>query len=62
MERGYVLDVTHGSRQASQWVEGAPKKSVWTGTKLSGREVYEIAAFRCPDCGALRSYATKRVR
>lgn len=62
MERGYVLDVTHGSRLASQWVAGAPEKSIWTGTKLSGREVYEVAVFRCLDCGALRSYALKRTR
>ena len=60
MEVGFLLDVTHGGRIAGQWVAGEPEKSIWTGTKISGRAVYEVAAFRCTQCGSLRTYATKR--
>lgn len=62
MEVGYLLDVTHGGRVATQWVQGAPETSVWTGVKIRGRENYEVATYRCGGCGALRSYATERTR
>ena len=60
MEVGFLLDVTHGGRLATQWVAGEPERSVWTGTKIRGRAVYEVLSYRCSECGALRSYATRR--
>lgn len=57
MEPGYLLDLTYGSRGPTEWVEGVPERSFWTGTKLGGRDRYVVETFRCEDCGALRSYA-----
>ncbi len=57
MERGYQLDHSHGGQVAGEWVEGAPRKSFWTGLSTSGRQHIEITAWRCPQCGYLESYA-----
>jgi hypothetical protein len=58
MEEGFVLDNTHGARLQSEWVEGAPDPSFWTGIKLKGKEKIPIATFRCQRCGYLESYAS----
>src|SRR4029079_6513472 len=36
MDEGFVVDHTHGATMQSAWVEGQPRKSFWTGLKLSG--------------------------
>ena len=58
MEEGFVLD--RGDlevRHPSVWVSGPPKKSLWLGTKLAGRETRQISSYRCTECGYLESYA-----
>src|ERR1700722_2872715 len=57
MERGFVLDMTYGSRLVSQWAAGAPVKSFWSGTKLPEEKLVPIGVFRCKECGFLESYA-----
>jgi phage FluMu protein Com len=57
MEEGFIRDVTHGATLPSEWYEGTPEKSFWTGLKTSGRAHYEIRSFRCTRCGYLESYA-----
>ena len=57
MKQGFVLDNDHGSRGVSHWGAGAPAKSFWTGTKLSGKLIIPIGTFRCDSCGYLESYA-----
>lgn len=57
MVQGYILDITHGARIVSQWVEGPPLKSFWLGTKIPGNKSVPVGTFRCPDCGFLESYA-----
>ena len=59
MIAGMVLDrgdLNIGGDQ--QWVEGAPRKSFWTGLKTKGRESYAVHTYRCAKCGYLESYAT----
>ncbi len=56
MERGFVLDHTHGGRGVNHWSAGEPRTSFWTGTKLSEHQI-PIATFRCRKCGFLESYA-----
>ncbi|HEY4218733.1 MAG TPA: hypothetical protein VGM67_16440 [Gemmatimonadaceae bacterium] len=57
MEEGFVLDHTYGGRVQSEWVEGAPQLSRWTGLKTKGKDQVPIATFRCTRCGYLESYA-----
>ena len=57
MAEGFVVDATHGAYGVSNWVEGAPLKSMWTGVKLSGKPRAEIATWRCNRCGFLEHYA-----
>ena len=57
MTEGFVADQGYGSVGVSDWVEGEPVKSFWTGTKISGKNKYQIKSFRCVKCGYLESYA-----
>ena len=62
MSPGFVMDETSGGRHPSLWVEGEHEKSVWVGTKLSGRAIWVTEGLRCEGCGALRLYARRRKR
>lgn len=57
MERGFLLDQTHGANTQSAWIEGMPERSVWTGLKLKGRRRLAVTTYRCTGCGFLESYA-----
>ena len=57
MVEGFVRDQDSGSSYASKWVEGAPEKSFWTGTKTAGKKQVPVATYRCTGCGYLESYA-----
>ncbi|MCH7638362.1 MAG: hypothetical protein IH855_02710 [Bacteroidetes bacterium] len=57
MEEGFALDETYGEKKQGQWIQGEPKKSIWTGLKLSGRKKLPIAAYRCMECGFLDLFA-----
>ncbi|QDV36344.1 hypothetical protein [Tautonia plasticadhaerens] len=57
MKEGFILDHTRNGRLPSEWVEGPPQHSFWTGLRLRGKERHKVATFRCPKCGYLESYA-----
>ena len=58
MEPGLLLDKGHhSSLNISEWLEGEPEKSFWTGLKTKGKERLPVRTFRCPKCGYLESYA-----
>ena len=57
MEQGFVLDNTYGSRAVSHWAAGAPRRSIWAGTKLPAAATIPIGTFRCSSCGFLEEYA-----
>jgi Domain of unknown function (DUF6487) len=57
MEEGFIADQTYGGVRVSKWVEGVPKKSFWSGTKMWGKEQVQIRTYRCAGCGYLESYA-----
>ncbi len=57
MVRGFVADWSHAQVFVSQWVEGWPHKSFWTGTKVPSDKCIPIGTFRCGECGYLESYA-----
>ncbi len=56
MEKGFILDVTHGYRLVSQWMAGEAEKSFW-GIKVRGKRQKSIRTWRCTSCGYLESYA-----
>ena len=41
----------------SQWAEGPPVRSMWTGIKLEKGAKHPVTTYRCPRCGYLESYA-----
>jgi hypothetical protein len=59
MERGYLLDRTHGAFGMGTWLEGAPNVSSTAG--LVHRPQMErslpVVTFRCTGCGYLESFA-----
>jgi hypothetical protein len=58
MDEGVTLDRIHrGMNTVTQWIEGAPEKSFWTGLKMKGKEQFPVKTFRCERCGYLESYA-----
>ena len=58
MVQGFIVDRDHGgSRHVSNWVEGAPERSFWSGTKVPVEKCIPIGTFRCSACGFLESYA-----
>ena len=47
MEEGFVLDQgDHNRSKVSQWVEGQPVKSFWTGLNIKDRQQHPITAIR----------------
>jgi hypothetical protein len=59
MEEGFLVDRGEANMvKPARWVDGAPERSFWTGTKTRGKEQYRVATFRCDRCGYLESYAT----
>jgi hypothetical protein len=59
MVQGFLADFTYGGVAVGTWVEGPPKKSFWTGTKIELLKKLPVATFRCAKCGFLESYARK---
>ena len=59
MEAGFILDQTYGANLPSNWIEGEPVKSFWSGTKISDKKHYRVQTLRCVRCGFLESYATE---
>jgi hypothetical protein len=57
MERGFLLDETHGRLTVGKWMAGEPEKSIWTGLKTRGKDKLDVATYRCRRCGYLESYA-----
>ena len=57
MTEGFVVDNGYGTKTVSNWVEGAPVISFWTGLKLRGKRQVPIQTWRCGRCGYLESYA-----
>jgi hypothetical protein len=58
MVQGFIVDFTQGgARLVSSWVEGAPEKVFWAGTKVPTDKCIPVGTFRCSGCGFLESYA-----
>jgi hypothetical protein len=57
LEEGFVCDESYSTVKPSEWVEGLPEPSVWTGVRLRGKTRLPMRAFRCIDCGLVRLYA-----
>jgi hypothetical protein len=53
------MDKDHGTVRPSRWVQGAPEKSFWEGTKTRGKLQVEVRTYRCATCGYLESYAAE---
>ena len=58
MQRGFLFDRSHhDSGKAASWIEGAPERSFWGGTKTRGKARHPITAYRCERCGYVELYA-----
>lgn len=56
-EGALLVKDSNGYHCASEWLEGAAEKSVWSGLRTKGRRVLPITSFRCERCGVLENYA-----
>jgi len=58
LEEGYVPEHGHMNyATTSEWVEGTPQLSFWSGLKTDGKARYKISALRCSACGRLELLA-----
>ena len=58
MEPGFLLDKSHFDRPLpTEWLEGQPEVSIWTGLKTKGRDRFPVRTNRCTTCGYLESFA-----
>jgi hypothetical protein len=58
MEEGVSIDHGHANMLAvSEWLEGPPERTFWSGLKTKGRDKFSVRTFRCTRCGYLESYA-----
>jgi len=57
MVQGFIFEFDGSRRKVSSWVEGAPEKSFWQGTKVPKEMIVPIGTYRCSVCGFLESYA-----
>ena len=58
MEEGFLLEKGDvGVLSPQNWITGKPERSLLTGLKLKGRQVYDVRTYRCIRCGYLESYA-----
>jgi hypothetical protein len=60
MVQGFIPDFSYGGSTVSSWHAGAPKESLWKGTKVNYPDGIPIGAFRCSNCGFLEFYADDR--
>lgn len=59
MVRGFVADRGHNDRQSvARWVEGEAEKSS-LGVSTAFKAKYELAAYRCEQCGRVEFFALK---
>jgi hypothetical protein len=56
MEKGFMLDATHGAIVPPEWIEGRIERSFWSGVKVKGRRRHTVITYRCTACGFLESY------
>ena len=62
MHPGFLLEKGNNDRMhVTQWVEGLPEKSFWSGLAIKGRQQLAVTTFRCERCGYLESYASHDV-
>ena len=58
MGAGFLIDRGNNDRKrVTEWVDGVPQKSFWTGISTAKRLVLPVATYRCTACGYLESYA-----
>jgi len=64
MKEGWIPDATYGAVIQCHWHEGPPEKAKFfgmdAGMKATGVRMMPLQAWRCPDCGLVRSYAFPR--
>jgi hypothetical protein len=57
MEQGFVVDESYGRRLPAKWIGGSPQYWMWN-VVIRGKRQFEIATYRCRNCGFLESYAS----
>ena len=58
MNPGFLLPYSrYDQNHPTQWVEGVPQKSIWTGVAVTKKVMIPVVTYRCGSCGFLESYA-----
>ncbi len=60
MVRGFLTDAAYGGIALPRWCEGEPKPGWWEYEVRSSqyKTGAKVVAYRCPQCEALRLYAS----
>jgi hypothetical protein len=53
LEEGFIEDDGQASRGRARWIPGPLEVGPLGGTRLLGKERYDITAYRCNACGHL---------
>ena len=61
MTEGFIFDQTQGAVFVNSWVEGHPEQSFLHGIKIGGKRRFNVATYRCEQCGYLESRANDEV-
>jgi hypothetical protein len=62
MERGFIPDEFRDRNEVTVWVRGTPERSPTTSAiELAGRQMWQVATYRCSNCGYLESYAQEEL-
>ena len=60
MDEGFIPERTMGAAAQGVFAEGTPEFGFFGGVKMDGHRLYALTAYRCPRCGLVHLYATKR--
>ncbi|MFJ5234476.1 hypothetical protein ACIQBJ_31795 [Kitasatospora sp. NPDC088391] len=61
LEQGFLEDSGENSHGDARWIAGALERGFFGKARRIGRPRHQVDAFRCPDCGHLELFASRRL-
>jgi hypothetical protein len=56
LEPGFIEDTGQSSRGRARWIQGEIETGALGGTRVFGKDRFDIRAFRCRSCGRLELF------
>lgn len=61
LQEGFLVDHSYAMTLQQRWVPGEPKNKLLGIGGVKVEDAFLVATWRCPQCGKLESFATRRV-